>query len=92
MTWARVRVYFYCSNKPADEEIPSKHIIVGLANQKWNFKISRNLINLLMYLEKLIRGQGKRFICQSEFNAFFGEKQVTGPFLDQLQPEELTSI
>ena len=42
-----------------------------------------------MYLEKLTRGQGEAFTRQSKLNAFFGEKPVTGPILDQLHPVEL---
>ena len=45
-----------------------------------------------MYLEKLTLGQGEAFTRQSKLNAFFGEKQVTGPILDQLHPEELIFI
>jgi len=42
-----------------------------------------------MYLEKLTRGQGEAFTRHSKLNAFFGEKQVTGRFFDQLHSEEL---
>ena len=42
-----------------------------------------------MHLEKLTWGQEEAIFRQSQLNTFFGEKQVTGPFLDQLHPEEL---